>query len=103
MNEIILELSALFVGVFCLVDCLKKRKQLYIPAPVGVSKKIRDQHFVYLVLLIVLMVSSFSSVTEVLLEDFLSINSAFILDIFNEIYFLFHNTLSFLFWSKHMT
>ena len=97
MNEIILELSALFVAVFCLVDCLKKRRQLYIPAPVGLGKKIRDQHFVYLVLLVVLILSSLSSVTEVILEDYLSINSAFVLDVINEIYFLFHNTLSFLF------
>ncbi|MCR4625771.1 MAG: response regulator [Lachnospiraceae bacterium] len=97
MNEIILELSALFIAVFCLVDSLKKRRQLYIPTPVGWSKKIRDQHFVYLVLLIVLIVSSLSSVLEVLLEDYLSINSAFVLDTLNEIYFLFHNTLSFLF------
>ena len=96
MNEIILELSALFVAVFCLVDCLKKRRQLYIPAPVGLGKKIRDQHFVYLVLLVVLILSSLSSVTEVILEDYLSINSAFVLDVINEIYFLFHNTLSYI-------
>ena len=97
MNEIILEISAFFISLFCFVDCLKKRRHLYLPLPKGWDKKIKDQHFTYLVLLVTIMISAVSSVTEVLLEDYFSFKNAFVLNLLDEIYFVFHDTLSFMF------
>ena len=97
MNEIILELSALFIALFCLIDCLKKRKALYLPIPAGWDKKLKDQHFSYLVLLVTLMISAVSSCFEVLLENYFSLSSPILLNILNEIYFVFHQVISFAF------
>ena len=97
MNEIILELSALCIALFCLVDCLKKRKALYLPVPSGWDGKLRDQHFSYLVLLVTLMISAVTSCLEVLLENYFSLNNPFLLNILNEIYFVFHQVISFVF------
>ena len=61
MNEIILEISALFISLFCMSDCLKRSRKLYIPENLKWVKKLKDQHYVYLVLLITLMISSVTS------------------------------------------
>jgi signal transduction histidine kinase/CheY-like chemotaxis protein/HPt (histidine-containing phosphotransfer) domain-containing protein len=97
MNEIILELSALFIALFCLMDCLKKRKRLYLPIPSGWDNKLRDQHFTYMVLLVTLMISAVTSCLEVLLENYFSLSGPFILNLLNEIYFVFHQFISFVF------
>lgn len=97
MNEIILEISALFISLFCMTDCLKRSRKLYIPENLKWVKKLKDQHYVYLVLLITLMISSVTSVTEVIIENYFNVQHPFILNLINEIYFLFHNTLSMLF------
>ena len=97
MNEIILEISAFFIAFFCYADSLKNRKEIYLPLPKGLGGKIRSQHFVYLMLLVTLMISSVASVLEVILEKYLAIKSATILFSLNEMYFLFHTLLSFMF------
>ena len=97
MNEIILELSALFIALFCLMDCLKKRKRLYLPIPSGWDNKLRDQHFTYMVLLVTLMISAVTSCLEVLLENYFNLSGPFILNLLNEIYFVFHQFISFVF------
>ena len=97
MNEIILEISALFISLFCMTDCLKRSKKLYIPENTNWVKKLKDQHFMYLVLLVTLMVSAVTSVTEVIIENYFKVGNPFILNLLNELYFFFHNTLSTIF------
>lgn len=97
MSELILEVSAFFIALFCMVDSMRHRRRLYLPMPKGLGAKIRDQHFVYLTQLVTLMISSVASVSEVILEKYVHVQSAFTLIFFNEIYFLFHTILSFLF------
>ena len=97
MNEIILEVAALLVALFCLIDSLRKRKRLYIPAPVGIWNKLRDQHYTYMALLVTLIISSVASVAEVILEDYMSAQNTTVLVVLNQTYFIFHTILSFLF------
>ena len=97
MNEIILEISALFISLFCMTDRLKRSKKLYIPENTNWVKKLKDQHFMYLVLLVTLMVSAVTSVTEVIIENYFKVGNPFILNLLNELYFFFHNTLSTIF------
>ena len=97
MNEIILEISALFISLFCMTDCLKRSKKLYIPENTNWVKKLKDQHFMYLVLLVTLMVSAVTSITEVIIENYFKVGNPFILNLLNELYFFFHNTLSTIF------
>ena len=97
MNEIILEISALFIAIFCMADCLKRSKKLYIPENTTWVKKLKDQHFVYLVLLSTLMISAVTSVAEVIVENYFKVDSLLLLNILNELYFLCHNTLAALF------
>ena len=96
MNEIILEISALGITTFCLVDCLINRKGLYVPFPKGWLAKLRDQHFAYFCILIAMIISSASSVAEMIMTQMSSRNyTGFVL--INEIYFVFHTTISVLF------
>ncbi|MBP5414692.1 MAG: hypothetical protein ILN61_05570 [Lachnospiraceae bacterium] len=97
MNEIILEISAFIIALFCVIDCIKNRRELYLPFPKGIRKKLQDQHFTYLILLFTLMISALSSVLEVTAEDYLTFSSAFILNSLNESYFICHNILAFMF------
>ena len=97
MNEMILEISAFGVALFCFVDCLKNRKELYLPLPKGLINKLKDQHFIYLSLLVTLMLSSVSSVLEVGMEKYFAFKSILIMDLLNEIYFVFHTLLSLMF------
>ncbi len=97
MNEIILELSALGIATFCFVDCLKNRTGLYLPPPKGLIAKAKDQHFTYLTLLFVMMISALSSVLEVSMTNFWSYRSVPILFLINQVYFLFHTAMSLVF------
>ena len=97
MSELILEISAFFISLFCLVDSLKHRRKLYLPMPKGFLEKIRDQHFIYLTLLVTLMLSATASVFEVLCEKYFHLQSVFALSLLNELYFVFHTNLSFMF------
>ena len=92
MNEIILEISAFCVALFCIVDCFKTRKDLYLPIPKGWSEKVSNQHFTYLALLVSLMVSAFCSSVEIALEEYM-IHSKLLLYILNEVYYLCHTSL----------
>nr|MCR5684878.1 cache domain-containing protein [Lachnospiraceae bacterium] len=97
MNEIILETSAFLIVLFCFYDCMRHRRHLYFPMPKGIKAKISDQHYIYIMLLITVMLSSLSSVLEVLIEEYFSYKGAVTLIILNQIYFLFHNMLSVMF------
>lgn len=93
MNEIILEISAFAIALFCLVDCLRNRRGLYLPSPKGLAAKLSDQHFSYILILVMLLASAVSSVLEVGMENFVEFRSALFLDIINMIYFIFHTAL----------
>ena len=94
MNEIMLEVSAFCIALFCLVDSLKRRSRLYLPIPKTWNNKMTDQHFTYLILIGTLMISALSSFLEVALEEYVSEKSAFILNLLTELYFIFHTGLS---------
>ncbi|MCR4690700.1 MAG: response regulator [Lachnospiraceae bacterium] len=96
MNEIILEVSAFLITCFCLTVSLREKKPVYLPMPKRFVDKLRDQHSVFLMLLIVLIISCFSSVLCVVGMEFGTRANQTVLYILNEIYFLFHNILSFL-------
>ena len=97
MSELILEISSFFIALFCFVNCLKNRRYLYLPFPKGWGNKIRSQHFIYLALLVTLMISAITSAIEVFAEKNLHVENAFFLNALNELYFLFHTILSFMF------
>ncbi len=97
MNEIILELSALGIATFCFVDCLMNRRDIYLPFPKGLIAKAKDQHFTYLTLLFVMMISALSSVLEVSMTNFWSYRSVPFLFFINQVYFVFHTAMSLVF------
>ncbi|MCR5650632.1 MAG: response regulator [Lachnospiraceae bacterium] len=97
MNEIILEISALGIGIFCLVECLHTRKDVFLAEKKEWIEKLKDRHFVYFILLVLLIVSSFFSVLEVCVEHYAPIRSAFMLDFCNYMYFIFHTVLGYVF------
>ncbi|MCR5283258.1 MAG: response regulator [Lachnospiraceae bacterium] len=97
MNEIILELSAGCISLFCLADCLKNRKSLYLPLDKKWLDRLKNQRFTYLMLLMMLIVSASASALEVALEESFHVKSSGLLWTINMIYFIFHTPLSFLF------
>ncbi len=97
MYEIVLEISALGVALFCLVDCVKNRPGVYLPIRKGWMNRLKDQHFTYLFLLHTLIISALSSVLEVSMEKYFRDKSVFSLMLLNEIYFIFHTVLSVIF------
>ncbi|MCR5339383.1 MAG: response regulator [Lachnospiraceae bacterium] len=97
MNEIILEFSAFCIAFFCMVDCLNNRRQLYLPVPKGLIGKLRNRHYSYLSLLIMLMISALLSVVEVSAEQIFHVQNPLLLNILNELYFIFYGFVPFLF------
>ena len=97
MNGIILETSAFVITLFCLIDCLRNRRSIYLPFPKGFNKKLANQHFVYMGVLVFLMLSAFFSVAEGVFENYFAVsNRAFLLSL-SEGYFICHNFLLILF------
>ncbi len=96
MNEIILEISAFGIALFCFVDCLKKRRGLSARYK-GWTDRLKDRHLIYTGLLVTLMISALSSVLEVSMEKYFTYKSITILYLLNEIYFIFHTLLSLMF------
>ncbi|MBR4758738.1 MAG: response regulator [Lachnospiraceae bacterium] len=97
MNEIILEFSAFCIAFFCMVDCLHNRRQLYLPVPKGLIGKLRNRHYSYLSLLVMLMISALLSVAEVSAEQIFHVQNSLLLNILNELYFIFYSFVPFLF------
>ena len=64
-----------------MADCLKRSKKLYIPENTPLVKKLKDQHFVYLILLVTLMISAVTSVMEVIIENYFKVNNSLFLNI----------------------
>ena len=97
MNEIILEISAFGISLFCFVDCLRNRSALYLPPPKEWINRLRNPHFLYLSLLISLMVSALTSVIQAGIERYTSYKGMVLSYILMELYFIFHTALAFLF------
>ena len=97
MNEIVLELSALCIALFCLWDCLHHRRSMYLPFPKGIGGKIRNQHFIDLLLMGTSIFSAIFSAASSILEQYVPYRSELSMALVNEAYFLFHTFLIFLF------
>ena len=66
MNEIILELAALLMTLFCLVCSVTVRRDLYTPLPRGLHAALTSQHFIFLAMLVSVNISAASSVAVML-------------------------------------
>ena len=97
MNEFVLEISALVVTLFCMVDCLRNRAAHHVRFPKGLINKIKDRGYVYILLLFGLMISTMADIPEMLAETYFTASDPLLLDILNEIYFITHTALPTLF------
>ena len=94
MNEIILELAALLLSLFCLIFSCSARHSLYFPLPGGLRAKCGSRHWVFLALLGTLSVSSAVSVATGIVE--LAQTGAEALLALHSLYHLLHAPLFFL-------
>ena len=96
MNENILEVSAFLVSLFCFTFSVAfargGQKEAF---PEGLRRKLSDQRFVFLALLLSVTVSSAASVTSAVAQDFHT--SILTLELLHEVYYISHNALSCLF------
>ncbi len=97
MNEIILEISALCISIFCLIDSLKNRKRLYLPLPKGWTNRLKDMHFSFIMQLVALILSAITSDLSLILEYYVHYKNATVIDFLNEIYFIVQTVMSVLF------
>ena len=87
------EISAFLLSLLCFVYCLTAKRRQYIP-PKGISNRVSDQHFQFLMMLIMNMISSLSSVIGVYLTTLQGDGITFWQYFFHALYFIFHTTLS---------
>ena len=97
MNQIILETSAMLVAIYCFCDCYRTKTKTGRSYIKGRMNKLKDQHYSFVLLLISLIVSAAASVTDMVLENYFLVRSLFILYLLNEIFYIFHTALGFLF------
>ena len=97
MNEVILEISALCITVFCLIDSLKNRKSMYLPMPKGWVNKLKDMHFSFLMQLFALILSAITSDVSLFFEYYIHYKNATMIDFLNEIYFIVQTVMTVLF------
>ena len=95
MDEIILEVSAVLLSLFCLVYSVSVRRKLYFPLPRGWIAILKSQHIVYLIILCLVIVSGGASVAGTL-----SLGAgagARTLTLLHMVYYIVHNALPFFF------
>ncbi len=97
MNQIILETSAMLVAIYCFCDCYRTKTKTGRNYIKGRMNKLKDQHYSFVLLLISLIVSAAASVTDMVLENYLPVRSMFVLYLLNEVFYIFHTALGFLF------
>ncbi|MCR4604641.1 MAG: response regulator [Eubacterium sp.] len=97
MNELILEISAFVVSAFCMIDCLKNRRDQYFPLPKGFIEKLKSQQFIFVMLLVCLLGSTLCDVIHSGVKNDLIPESSILVLTVNEVYFLFHIILPGLF------
>ncbi|MBR5376824.1 MAG: response regulator, partial [Lachnospiraceae bacterium] len=97
MNELVLEVAAFIICLFCLADCLKKMSETGTRFSGHLLGRIRNRRFVYLMLVVFLMLSSFSDVAAFFFESIIPVKIVWAADLFNEIFFISHTILPGLF------
>ena len=95
MNEIVLELAALLLALFCLIYSVTIRRELYVPLPKGVIPALKNQHFLFLALLGSVVLSAAASAGGTLAQSLGEGTEA--LPILRMLYYLLHNLPSFFF------
>ena len=97
MNEIVLEISAFVIALFCLLACFRKEERSSHRVPGGIVGKLKNRRFVYVVLLIFLMISAIAAAIDTYLETIASDRDVLVVETVNEVYFIFHSCLPVLF------
>lgn len=64
MNELLLEIAALILSLYCLADSLIERRNLYLPLPRGTVETLKDRHFAFLVMLVTVAVSAAADIAS---------------------------------------
>ena len=95
MDGMILEFSAFLLSLFCLIYSVAMRRKLYFPLPKGWLAALKNQHFIYLVILCSVVVSSAVSVAGTMGANIGA--GAGTLNLLHMVYYVTHNALSFFF------
>ena len=95
MDGMILEFSAFLLSLFCLIYSVAMRRKLYFPVPKGWLAALKNQHFIYLVILCSVVVSSAVSVAGTMGANIGA--GAGTLNLLHMVYYVTHNALSFFF------
>ncbi|MBR0228465.1 MAG: response regulator [Clostridia bacterium] len=69
MNEIVLELAALLLSLFCLIYSVSVRRELYAPLPKRLIHALQNQHFAFLGVLASIALTAASSVAAELARN----------------------------------
>lgn len=69
MPEMILKTASLLLGLFCLLFCVRRRREVYFPLPRGLSEWLKNRHAAYLAMLGALTASAIASLAEGLMAD----------------------------------
>ncbi len=96
MYTLNLDPAALVLSALCLIYIMTTRGRQYTP-PKGLKAQLLSQHFVFMMLLLVSILSSASSVASVYLTEHPDIQYYYIQYFLLEFYFLLHTTLAMLF------
>ena len=96
MYTLNLDPAALILSALCLIYVMTTRGRQYIP-PKGLKAQLLSQHFVFMLLLLVSILSSAASAGSVYLTEHPDSGSLFVQYFLLELYFLLHTTLSMLF------
>lgn len=94
MNSVNFEPAAFILTLICLFFSLSTKKRQYRFSLSGISGKMLNQHFVFLIMLVSVIMSASSSVVGVYLQTIASENVLFWQYLFHAIYFFFHSALS---------
>ena len=95
MNEIVLELAALLLTLFCLIYSVTVRKELYKPLPGRMIDALTNQHFAFLGVMSAIALTASFSAAGALARAFGG--SAALLSAMRVLYYLFHNLPAFFF------
>ncbi len=87
------DFAALTVYFFCLVYSLVVRRRQYIP-PKGLKSKLLNQHFVFMLILQVSILSAAASVASVYFTEHAGDNAYWLVFLMNELFFMSHTTLT---------
>ena len=96
MIEINFDLPAFLLSLLCLIFCLTAKHRQYVP-PKTFNSKLKNQHFVFLCMLIANIVCAATSVASYYLTNATFTGAYYLQYILYVLYFMFHSTLSLMF------